>query len=84
MFWPMCPWAAERSQGAANATGISADDVRHLKPLPTQGWGPEEQNRLDNLGKNGPRNVEGLVMTHCVPNERVAVADGDREFVGAA
>ena len=25
-----------------------------------------------NLGKNGPRDVTGLTMTHCVPNERVA------------
>ncbi|MCW2951887.1 MAG: hypothetical protein JWQ48_1057, partial [Conexibacter sp.] len=27
-----------------------------------------------NLGNNGPRDVAGKVMTHCVPNERVAVA----------
>jgi catalase len=28
---------------------------------------------MANLGKNGPRDVEGLTMTHCVPNERVKV-----------
>ena len=33
----------------------------------------EEQERLANLGKNGPRDVSGHVMTHCVPNERVVV-----------
>jgi catalase len=50
--------------------GISADDVRHLDPLPTQTLGAEDHHRLANLGKNPPRNVEGLTMTHCVPNER--------------
>ena len=30
---------------------------------------------LDNLGNNGPRDVEGLVMTHCVPNEHVALTE---------
>ena len=29
--------------------------------------------RVANLGNNGPRSVEGLTMTHCVPNERVVV-----------
>ena len=24
---------------------------------------------MKNLGKNGPRDVSGLTMTHCVPNE---------------
>ncbi|MBB6398509.1 hypothetical protein BKA00_005423 [Actinomadura coerulea] len=24
----------------------------------------------DDLGQNGPREVDGLKMTHCVPNER--------------
>ena len=53
--------------------GISADDVRHLEPLPKQQLTDEERDRMANLGKNGPRNVEGLTMTHCVPNERVVV-----------
>ena len=53
--------------------GITADDVRHLEPLPTQTLNDEEKARLANLGKNGPRDVTGLVMTHCVPNERVVV-----------
>jgi catalase len=51
--------------------GISADDVRHLPPLQSQTLTGAEQERLANLGKNGPRDVSGLVMTHCVPNEQV-------------
>ena len=54
--------------------GISPDDVRHLPPLATQTLNEEEQNRLANLGKNGTRDVSGLTMTHCVPNEHVSVA----------
>ncbi len=29
---------------------------------------------MKNLGKNGPRNVGGLPMKYCVPNEHVVVA----------
>ncbi|MBE1561006.1 hypothetical protein H4W81_003785 [Nonomuraea africana] len=31
----------------------------------------EDTRRLSQLGKNGPRDVTGLKMTHCVPNGRV-------------
>jgi catalase len=34
-----------------------------------------------NYGANGPRDVSGHQMTHCVPNEHVSVAD--EEFVTA-
>ncbi|MEU8119099.1 catalase [Spirillospora sp. NPDC049024] len=50
--------------------GISADDVRHLGPLPGQDLTDEDQQRLKNLGQNGSRDVNGLKMTHCVPDER--------------
>lgn len=40
-----------------------------LPALDTQQLSEEEQQRLANLGKNGPRDVEGHQMTHCVPNE---------------
>ncbi|WP_067490037.1 catalase [Actinomadura hibisca] len=50
--------------------GIAPDDVKNLKPLASQDLTDEDRQRLANLGKNGPRNVEGLQMTHCVPNER--------------
>lgn len=38
--------------------------------LSTQRLSEEEHQRLSHLGKNGPRDVEGHRMTHCVPNER--------------
>jgi catalase len=66
----------------AQGLGISADDVRHLPPLKSQGWGEEEQRRLEHLGSNGPRDVSGVEMTHCVPNEHVALAE-DPEAVTA-
>lgn len=45
-----------------------------MAPLETQTLTDEEEQRRANLGNNGPRDVSGHVMTHCVPNERVAVA----------
>jgi len=77
--WYLCD--DELGQRVGEGIGISADDVRHLKPLQSQGWGPAEQQRLDNLGNNGPRNVEGLTMTHCVPNEHVEVRMGEELLV---
>jgi catalase len=53
--------------------GISADDVRHLQPLQSQTLSEEELARMGNLGKNGPREVAGKLMTHCGPNEHVVV-----------
>jgi catalase len=53
--------------------GISPDDVRDLEPLPSQTLSEDELERASRLGKNGPRDVAGLTMTHCVPNARAAV-----------
>jgi catalase len=53
----------------AELTGIGADDVRHLPPLPKQTLTDAELERARNLGNN-PRREVGDVMTHCVPNER--------------
>lgn len=39
-------------------------------PLPGQDLTDEDRQRLANLGKNPPRDVQGLTMTHCVPNTR--------------
>ncbi|WP_084958706.1 catalase [Thermoactinospora rubra] len=50
--------------------GISPQDVAHLEPLAGQDLTDEDRERLGNLGKNGPRDVSGLKMTHCVPDER--------------
>jgi catalase len=53
--------------------GITPDDVKHLEPLASQDLTDEDMERLANLGKNGPRDVSGLKMTHCVPDERATV-----------
>lgn len=50
--------------------GIDPEDVAHLPPLAGQELTEEDEKRLSSLGKNGPRDVTGLKMTHCVPNER--------------
>ncbi len=54
--------------------GITPDDLAGLEPLRGQDLTDEDRDRLAKLGRNGPRDVEGLKMTHCVPNERVARA----------
>ncbi|MGI5159920.1 catalase [Microbispora sp. CA-102843] len=54
--------------------GITPDDVKHLEPLASQDLTDEDRERLSNLGKNGPRDVSGLKMTHCVPDERATVS----------
>ena len=75
MVWHLLLCDDELGSRVGEGLGISADDVRGLKPLPSQGWGDAEQQRLDNLGNNGPRDVEGIEMTHCVPNEHVALTE---------
>ena len=78
MVWHLLLCEDELGLRVGEGLGIGPDDVRHLKPLPSQGWGDAEQQRLDNLGANGRRDVEGLVMTHCVPNEHAAtLAEAD-------
>ena len=60
---------------SARASASAPDDVRGLRAAgdPDAHRGRSSQ-RAANLGKNGPRDVTGLKMTHCVPNERVAPA----------
>nr|WP_317850481.1 catalase [Streptomyces venezuelae] len=53
--------------------GIGADDVSHLEPLQGQTLTDEDRSRLLRLGNNPPRDVSGLTMTHCVPDERHVV-----------
>jgi catalase len=53
--------------------GIGPDDVAHLEPLASQDLTDQDRARLAKLGKNGPRDVDGLQMTHCVPDERVSL-----------
>jgi len=71
MTWHLFMVEDELGQRVGEGLGISADDVRGLPPLQSQTLTEAELQRAANLGKNGPRDVSGLVMTHCVPNERV-------------
>ncbi|MCW2701056.1 MAG: katA [Blastococcus sp.] len=73
MVWHFFMCEDEWGQRVGEGLGITADDVRGLPPLQSQTLTEEEQQRAANLGKNGPRDVTGLVMTHCVPNEHVVV-----------
>ena len=50
--------------------GIAREDVAHLEPLAGRDLTEEDRSRLANLGKNPPRDVEDLTMTHCVPDTR--------------
>jgi catalase len=74
MVWHFFMCDDELGQRVGEGLGITADDVRGLEPLQTQTLSEEELQRAANLGKNGPRDVTGLTMTHTVPNERVVVA----------
>ena len=69
MVWHWFMAEDELGQRVGDGLGISADDVRHLEPLASQTLSDVEKERAANLGKNGPRDVSGRTMTHCVPNE---------------
>jgi catalase len=71
MVWHLLLVEDELGLRVGEGLGIGPDDVRYLPPLATQTLSDAEQDRLANLGKNGPRDVSGLTMTHCVRNERV-------------
>ncbi|MBB5874539.1 catalase [Allocatelliglobosispora scoriae] len=73
MVWHLFMCEDELGRRVGDGLGISADDVRGLAPLATQTLTDAELERAANLGKNGPRDVTGLTMTHCVPNENTTV-----------
>ena len=73
MVWHFFMCEDELGHCVGEGLSISADDVRGLAPLATQTLTEAELQRAQNLGKNGPRDVSGKVMTHCVPNEHVVV-----------
>jgi catalase len=75
MVWHLFLVENELGQRIGDGLGISADDVRHLQPLPAHPLSEDDLQRLANLGNNPPRELGDLVMTHCVPNEHVPVAD---------
>ncbi len=74
MVWHLLMVEDELGLRVGDAIGINPDDVAHLEPLATQTLSNEERERAASLGKNGPRDVSGLTMTHCVPNEHVTVS----------
>ncbi len=82
MLWHLFMCDDEYGPRVADGLGMTVDDVKGLEPLATQTLTEDEERRRQNLGNNGVRDVAGLTMTHCVPNERVALAE-DEEIVGA-
>ena len=72
-MWHLLLCEDELGNRVGEGLGISAQDVKGMEPLVNQVLTDEDRRRLENLGANGPRPVEGLKMTHCVPNERVVV-----------
>ncbi|MFC3298321.1 catalase [Arthrobacter agilis] len=73
MVWHFYLVDDELGARVGEGLGIGLDEVKDLSPLASQTLSEEELARLENLGKNGPRDVTGLTMTHCVPNEHVVV-----------
>ena len=74
MVWHLLMCDDELGLRIGEGLGIKPDDVAGLPPLQSQTLTEEELARAANLGQNGPRDVTGLRMTHCVPNEHVALA----------
>ncbi|WP_159943299.1 catalase [Nocardiopsis sp. FR6] len=70
MVWHFLMVEDELGLRVGEGLGIGPSDVTHLEPLQSQDLTDEDRQRLANLGKNGPRDVSGLTMTHCVPNQR--------------
>jgi catalase len=82
MIWHLLMVEDELGLRIGEGIGVSVADVSELPPLATQTLNDEELARLANLGDNGPRDVSGLVMTHCVPNEHASIS-GAQDLVGA-
>ncbi|MEY9210620.1 catalase [Thermobifida halotolerans] len=73
MVWHCLLAEDELGLRVGEGLGITPQDVAHLEPLQSQTLTDEDRARLANLGNNGPRDVSGLTMTHCVPDERYVV-----------
>jgi catalase len=74
MLWHFYLVEDELGARVGEGLGITLDEVKDLPPLASQTLSEAELDRLANLGRNGRRDVAGLKMTHCVPNERVRLA----------
>ncbi|WP_119730387.1 catalase [Thermomonospora amylolytica] len=75
MVWHFLMCEDELGLRVGDGLGISPDDVERLEPLAGQTLTDEDRRRMANLGKNGPRDVADLEMTHCVHNERAQLAE---------
>jgi catalase len=73
MVWHLYLCEDELGRRVGEGLDISADDVRGLEPLQSQTLTDAERKRAQNLGKNGSRDVSGVSMTHCVPNENTVI-----------
>jgi catalase len=82
MVWHMYMCEDEMGERVGEGIGISLDEIKDLPPLQSATLSEEEEQRRRNLGRNGTRDVSGLTMTHCVPNER-DVRAADAQPVGA-
>jgi hypothetical protein len=76
MVWHLYMCEDELGQRVGDGIGISADDVCGLPPLQSRTLTEAELERA-------PTRDRRDVMTHCVPNERVAIA-ADEDLVGTA
>ncbi|QIS40021.1 catalase [Clavibacter capsici] len=75
MVWHLYLVEDELGQRVGDGLGIALDEVKDLPPLRSQTLSEDELARLANLGHNGPRDVTGLVLTHCVPDARRNLVD---------
>ncbi|WP_067176193.1 catalase [Microtetraspora niveoalba] len=75
MVWHLLLVEDELGLRVGEGLGIRPEDVAGLEPLPGQILTEEDRARLAGLGRNGPRDVTGLTMTHTVPDQRFAVED---------
>ncbi|MEU2792301.1 catalase [Streptomyces sp. NPDC007100] len=73
MVWHFLLVENDLGRRVGEGLGIGPEDVTHLEPLAGQDLTDEDRKRLANLGGNPPRDVSGLTMTHCVPDERHVV-----------
>ena len=73
MVWHLLLAEDELGLRVGEGLQIKPTDVADLGPLPSQVLTDDDEQRLANLGNNGSRSVEGLVMTHVVPNQRHVV-----------
>lgn len=73
MVWHFLLVENELGLKIGEGLGIGPQDVKGLEPLAGQNLTNEDRQRLSRLGDNPPRDVTGLTMTHCVPDERHVV-----------